>query len=617
MTVTAISPASGTTGTVVTVTGTNLTGATGVTLGGVPVTGFAAVSATQVTGTVAATTTTGVVDVVAISAAGNATLKAGFTYTVATPGVTLTAITPNTGTANTQVTISGTGLSNVADVQIGGYSITNLIATATEVQGNVGSSPTTGVMDVVAYDVNGNLLATLPAAFTYTTTTPTPPPAGVNGFANAAALQNPRGMHTATALQDGSGRILVVGGVDAQATGPNLLPESEIYDPLANTFTLVSTLSGQAGYMVAPLPTQPGYGIAVARINHSAVTLQDTTNRVLIVGGFGCEGVDANNNPVMSQLATAFLFDPSTNTFAQTQNGNLLTPRENASVVPLGDGTVLIAGGFNQQLFPTANPAGGTEVSSEIYDPGTDSFTVTSQATLNPRQNAAFAPWNGGALICGGLTIQAQGAGIMPAADFYTPAFSGQAAGWYSFNSNPAYDRMYSSLSPIMDPTGIPGGDLILATGTGVAASSTTGAPSQVLAIEHFTGATQTWATSAATLSTGRDRAAVGAQTGTAASGTTTALPAYVLFAAGASYDAGGNFLGALSSADLYNPLTDTCTPYNMATSRNGATCTPLSQGNGGFIVIGGFTGGTSDPLGLDGASVPMAEILTAVPANP
>src|SRR5581483_9516117 len=104
-----------------------------------------------------------------------------------------------------------------------------------------------GAADVVVTDQAGKTY-TFKGLFTYSgTTTTTPSTLATKSLGNMAKA---RGLHTATALDDG--RVLMVGGVDA--TKGTLVGESEIYDPMTNSFTLASdkTLGGNpGGYMVA------------------------------------------------------------------------------------------------------------------------------------------------------------------------------------------------------------------------------------------------------------------------------------------------------------------------------------------------------------------------------
>src|SRR5271155_4723653 len=158
---------------------------------------------------------------------------------------------------------------------------------------------------------------------------PGPLPGGSSqiGFQPAGSLAHPRGLHTATLLDDG--RVLIVGGVDASSQGVFFVPEGEVYDPLAGTFTATTdpSLGGPAGGLMTR--TSRGNTIAVVRIEHTATKLQD--GRVLVCGGYGAESINAFGQPVQAELATAFVFDPTTNTFAPA--GKLGTARRDHSAV--------------------------------------------------------------------------------------------------------------------------------------------------------------------------------------------------------------------------------------------------------------------------------------------
>ena len=115
-TVTAISPSSGSAGggTVVTITGTNLSGATAVAFGATAATTFSVVSATSITAT-APPGAAATVDIRVTTPGGTSATSAAdqFTYL---PAPTVTAITPNAGPAigGTSVTITGTGFSGTS-----------------------------------------------------------------------------------------------------------------------------------------------------------------------------------------------------------------------------------------------------------------------------------------------------------------------------------------------------------------------------------------------------------------------------------------------------------------------------------------------------------------------
>src|SRR5579883_1417347 len=214
------------------------------------------------------------------------------------------------------------------------------------------------------------------------------------GFAPAASLVVPRSLHTATVLQDG--RVLVVGGVTASGGSANYVVESEIYDPAAGSFTAVSNASlggSTGGYMT----TMSGStAVNTARFNHAACLLTD--GRVLIAGGYGEETVDASGNPVQADMATAFTFDPKTNSF--TQVGSLNTPRRSLKLVAFSGGAVAI-GGFNATLN---NGQGGTTNVTEVFDPTANTFTASGNLNT-PRQNMGAALLGGLPTAVGGVAI--------------------------------------------------------------------------------------------------------------------------------------------------------------------------------------------------------------------
>jgi hypothetical protein len=110
-------PATGTTGTAMTITGTGFTGITSLTLGGVAANSFTVQSDTQITAVVG-TGATG--DVAVTSPAGTASLS-GFVYTAQpAPVLSLSAFTPSSGATNTNIVITGVNLTGATAVTFGG-----------------------------------------------------------------------------------------------------------------------------------------------------------------------------------------------------------------------------------------------------------------------------------------------------------------------------------------------------------------------------------------------------------------------------------------------------------------------------------------------------------------
>src|SRR5262249_52564002 len=146
--------------------------------------------------------------------------------------------------------------------------------------------------------------------------------------------------------------------------------DSEIYDPVANTFTKTTdpSLGGAAGAMLVPVVGQPGKTIAVGRAEHTATRLAD--GRVLIVGGWGFERYDPAHPTQLhkEEIESCHVFDPATNTFSLVPTP-LTTARERHYATRLPNGTVLIAGGFNSNMPFQGQTIDLTLTSAEIYDP--------------------------------------------------------------------------------------------------------------------------------------------------------------------------------------------------------------------------------------------------------
>ncbi len=150
--------------------------------------------------------------------------------------------------------------------------------------------------------------------------------------------------HSAIALDDGG--VLVLEG-DGRAS-------AEVFDPTAETFTLVGAISIIHGR------------------GHAAVKLQD--GRVLVLGGDMFE-----SGP--SASAVADMFDPDTDSF--TRIDDMTTARRHHFAVVLPNGEVLFGGGENAD--------GEILASAEIYDPVADSFTAIDDMPITGTEQAAAA----------------------------------------------------------------------------------------------------------------------------------------------------------------------------------------------------------------------------------
>src|SRR6185369_7831042 len=129
---------------------------------------------------------------------------------------------------------------------------------------------------------------------------------------------------TATLLPDG--RVLIVAGTNNDIC----VGTAEIYDPTSNVFTASkSTISPRRFHTATLLPS----GLVLIAGGVNSATNANTTN-------------------------DAQLYDPATDTF--TTAGSMGTARYYHTATLLGDGRVLIAGGYNDQ---------GVVETAEIYGP--------------------------------------------------------------------------------------------------------------------------------------------------------------------------------------------------------------------------------------------------------
>lgn len=219
-------------------------------------------------------------------------------------------------------------------------------------------------------------------------------------------LLEPRELHTVTPLA--SGRVLVAGGY---AGWP--LASAEVYDPATGAsvatpplaverfrHTATRLLSGRvlvAGGNVAAgsaevfVPGSPGTWSAtgamqVRRQQHTATLL--LSGKVLVVGGYSGAGVESS----------AELYDPATNTWSAT--GSMAEARTEHTATLLPSGLVLVAGGRS---------ASAQLASAELYDPATGTWSsVGPMAQARSAHEAGLLP-NGEVIVFGGEDVPSAG----------------------------------------------------------------------------------------------------------------------------------------------------------------------------------------------------------------
>ena len=164
-TIASVSPAAGpiAAGTIITITGTNLSDATMVTVGGVAATNISVISSTSIVA-FAPAGVAGAQSVGVTTPGGVGTKASAYTF-VAAP--TIASVTPSTGptSGGTSFTITGTNLSG-ASVTIGGIAASSVVATATSITAKSPSSTSKIAKPIVVTTSGGTSTPT--QMFTYT-----------------------------------------------------------------------------------------------------------------------------------------------------------------------------------------------------------------------------------------------------------------------------------------------------------------------------------------------------------------------------------------------------------------------------------------------------------------
>ena len=197
-------------------------------------------------------------------------------------------------------------------------------------------------------------------------------------FTPTGSMLNVGDNRVAVLLADG--KVLVAGG--GVGTGVSHM-EAELYDPSTGTFSATGNMS-------------------VGRDDATATLLPN--GKVLIAGG-------ANNDV---PVPTADIYDPSTGTFTQSQS--TMPERDFASAVLLPNHLVLIVGGQGN-----THGLGDTGALSDAvaYDYTTDTFTSAGSMATARFYTPAILLDNGSVLVAGGYNND----GVVSASELYTYAF--------------------------------------------------------------------------------------------------------------------------------------------------------------------------------------------------
>jgi hypothetical protein len=341
---------------------------------------------------------------------------------------------------------------------------------------------------------------------------------------------------------------------------------------LADGRVLISQSCGPAAELYDPASGTftPTGSLTATRAGKTMTRLGD--GRVLVTGGYNC--TDAEQAGVW---ASAEVYDPATGTFSPT--GSMGTPRSSHTATLLADGRVLVTGGN-----PGENPLGSQSIvlasyrtaatsanilrSAELYDPVTGTFSPTGSMRYFRDRHTATLLQDGRVLVVGG---GGEGYDSRTEVELYDPA-----TGRFSETGSVRRGRMLHTATLLQD------GRVLIAGGR--APNGRTYAPAEVYDPRAGTFSP------AGSMDSGRQQH------------TATLLDdGRVLIAGGYHSEVNGANWDVLSSAELYDPGTGSFTPAgSMGQRRMEHTATLLDDGR--VLIAGGV-----DFLSKSGADLSSA----------
>src|SRR2546422_8864773 len=145
-------------------------------------------------------------------------------------------------------------------------------------------------------------------------------------YAGTPAVNRQDAAAVLVTVADGTRRVLVTGGIDANSGSAPVLASAELFNPATNSWSNAASMS-------------------TPRVNHAATLMRD--GRVLVTGGFNA-GV---------RLASAEIYDPKTNTWSTVNSMSSARSRHTATLfgaTPFFT-KILVAGGRASGATPPAS----------------------------------------------------------------------------------------------------------------------------------------------------------------------------------------------------------------------------------------------------------------------
>lgn len=234
-------------------------------------------------------------------------------------------------------------------------------------------------------------------------------------FTPTGSLNIARYQHKAVLLT--AGEALVMGGIGVNGNYDSLA-SAELYNPSKGKWTLTGNMTA-------------------GRTGHTATLLK--TGKVLVTGGSAYE---------ITCYASAELYDPATGEWTAT--GDMTQPRCLHSATLLPNGDVLVAGGVSSLYDSNTQSDTDTVATAEIYNPTTQTWTVTGSLNASRADAATTLLQDGKVFTVAGYakTGQSTSNTYLTSAELYDPT-----TGHWSFTTSIPVSS-FQSITPVTLPDG-------------------------------------------------------------------------------------------------------------------------------------------------------------------
>ncbi len=388
----------------------------------------------------------------------------------------------------------------------------------------------------------------------------------------------------------------------------------------SSTLTATSgSLTGSATISV----TASTLALNTSRYEHSATLLNNGS--VLIAGGVSCPSVGS-----CTYLNSAELYNPGSGTIGYT--GSLATARS-APAVLLGNGKVLVAGGYNCDT----NGNCASLNSAEIYDPNSSTFSSAGNMTIDRYGHTMTLLPNGKVLIAAGESCSSStsctalntaelydpvagtftATGSLTAARFNASAAvvsSGQVliAGGYNGSTYPAAAELYDPVAGTFSVSASLNTPRANATATWVEGSS------MVLIAGGSTCSSPACPTASTEYYQSGNFTFLSNMTVPRLNQTATLLTNGQLFLSG-GFDSCSSSCVSDATSELYNPQSFSFTSSQaLSTGRSGHTATLLLDGS--VLLVGGINNGitlaSTDSYQPSSQALPQLTSISITPSN-